>query len=174
MNEEPRVVEEPVVEETTPGAEKSIADELARLGKQVAEAVKAAWESEDRKKIQADVADGLQKFGQEVSGAFERAAESEQAKEMRVKAERVADDIAKSDVVGEVRRGIVSGLEVVNRELGRLLERLEAKQGAATGDTTAGDMVTGETPSSGMPAGVNVTEDPATGSIAPDRSETEL
>jgi signal recognition particle GTPase len=132
MNEEPKVFEEPVVTEEpvageTPAADKSIADELARLGKQVADAVKAAWESEDRKKIQADVADGLQKFSQEVSSAFERATESEQAREVRVKAEKVADDIAKSDVVGEVRKGIVSGLEVVNRELSRLLERLETK-----------------------------------------------
>ena len=131
MNEEPNVVEEPVAE-AAPGAEKSIVDELARLGKQVADGVKAAWESEDRRKIQSDVTEGLQKFGQEISDAFEKAAESEQAKEVRTKTVKLADEVAKSDVVGEVRKGILTGLDAVNRELGKLLERLESKPGAET------------------------------------------
>ncbi len=46
--------------------EKNIADELNKLGKQVADAIKAAWESEDRKKLQNEITEGLQKFGDQI------------------------------------------------------------------------------------------------------------
>ena len=46
---------------------RSITEELGKLGKQMADAIKAAWESEDRKKLQAEILDGLQKFGDEVA-----------------------------------------------------------------------------------------------------------
>ena len=41
--------------EETPRPEKTIADELSRLGKQLSDAAKAAWESEDRKRLQAEI-----------------------------------------------------------------------------------------------------------------------
>ncbi len=109
-----------------PKAERSIADELSKLGKQLAEAVKAAWESEDRKKLQAEIAEGFQKLSQEVGAAVEKASESEAARELREKAEKVVEEIREADVVEEVRKGILVGLEALNRELGKLLEKLES------------------------------------------------
>jgi len=111
-----------------PKVERSIADELSKLGKQLAEAVKAAWESEDRKKLQAEIAEGFQKLSQEVGEAVEKAAESETARELREKAEKVVEEIRETDVVEEVRKGILVGLDALNRELGKLLERLEPKR----------------------------------------------
>lgn len=110
--------------------ERTIVDELGKLGKQVADAIKAAWESEDRKKLQGEIAEGFQKFGQEVNQAVEKANESETAKELREKAEKVIEDIRESDVVEEARKGILTGLDALNRELGKLLEKLESKPAA--------------------------------------------
>ncbi len=113
-----------------PKVERNIADELGKLGKQVADAIKAAWESEDRKKLQSEIAEGFQKFGKEVSEAAEKASESETAKELREKAEKVVEEIRESDVVEDVRKGILIGLDALNRELGKLLEKLEPKPAA--------------------------------------------
>lgn len=110
--------------------ERTIVDELARLGKQVSEAIKAAWESDDRKRLQAEIGEGLQKFGKEVNEAMTKASEGETARELRDKAEKVAEDIRESEVVEDVRKGIVTGLDALNRELGKLLEKLEAKPAA--------------------------------------------
>lgn len=118
-----------------PKVERSIADELGKLGKQVADAIKAAWESEDRKKLQAEIAEGFQKFGKEVNEAAEKASESETAKELRGKAEKVVEEIRESDVVDDVRKGILTGLDSLNRELGKLLEKLEAKPVPAASET---------------------------------------
>jgi hypothetical protein len=113
--------EEPKVEN------RSIVDELSKLGQQMASAIKAAWESDDRKKLQAEILDGLQKFGDEVTEALDKAGESETAKDLRVKAEKVATDVRATSVAEDVRKGIISGLDVLNVELSRLVEKLEPK-----------------------------------------------
>lgn len=113
-----------------PKAVRSIADELNKLGTQVADAIKAAWESEDRKKLQTEIAEGVQKFGAQVTEALDKASESEAAKDLREKAEKVVEDLRESDVVEEVRKGILTGLDALNRELGKLLAKLEATPAA--------------------------------------------
>jgi len=139
------MTEEPKVEETmgeTPmseeqGTERNIGDELEKLGQQLAKTAKAAWESDERKKLQAEITTGVQRFGQEISAAFEKATASDQAKEFVTRAEKVATDVQKTDVVEEVRKGLLVGLEALNRELGKLLERLEPKEG----ETEVGEAV---------------------------------
>jgi hypothetical protein len=106
---------------------RSITEELSKLGKQMADAIKAAWESDDRKKLQAEILDGLQKFGDEVTEALDKAGQSETAKDLRVKAEKVATDVRATGVAEDVRKGIIGGLDVINQELGKLVEKLEPK-----------------------------------------------
>ena len=108
---------------------RSITEELSKLGKQMADAIKAAWESDDRKKLQAEILDGLQKFGDEVSEALDKAGQSETAQDLRVKAEKVATDVRTSAVAEDVRKGVISGLDVLNTELSKLVEKLEPKAG---------------------------------------------
>jgi hypothetical protein len=107
--------------------EKTISSELARLGRQVAEAISQAWESEDRKKLQAEVTAGLDSFGEQVSEAMRKASESDAANQIRDQTEKVVLRVRESDVTGDVRKGLIAGLEVLNRELGKLVERLEVE-----------------------------------------------
>ncbi|MCX6027809.1 MAG: hypothetical protein NT169_00725, partial [Chloroflexi bacterium] len=100
--------------------EKNIADELNKLGKQVADAIKAAWESEDRKKLQNEITEGLQKFGDQMTDAAKKAAESDPAKQIKTQAEEVVTKVKESDVTEEVRKGLLGALETVNKELGKL------------------------------------------------------
>ena len=106
---------------------RSITEELGKLGKQMADAIKTAWESDDRKKLQAEILDGLQKFGDEVTVALDKAGQSDTAKDLRVKAEKVAVDVRASAVAEDVRKGIISGLDVLNAEMSKLVEKLEPK-----------------------------------------------
>jgi len=106
----------------------TITDELSKMGKLVAQAIQAAWESDERKKLEAEVADGLRKFGDEVSAAAKKAGESDTAKQIKTQAEKVAADVQQKDVAGDIRKGLISGLEVINQELGKLVDRLEPKK----------------------------------------------
>ncbi len=113
-----------------PKVERNITDELSKLGKQAADAIKAAWESEDRKKLQAEITEGVQNFGKEVSEALDKASANETVKDLREKAEKVVEDVRESDVVDDVRKGILTGLDALNKELGKLLDKLEPKPAA--------------------------------------------
>jgi hypothetical protein len=146
------MTEEPKVDETVDAegkTERGITDELAKLAEQLAAAARAAWESEERKRVQTDIMTGVQKFGQEITAAVNKAAESEQAQELKTRATKVAEDVQKTDVIDEVRKGILVGLEAINRELGKILERIEPRVGetevvAPVTDTAAGEVA--ETP----------------------------
>jgi molecular chaperone GrpE (heat shock protein) len=107
--------------------EKSISSELTRLGKQVADAINLAWESEDRKKLQAEITTGLESFGVQVGDAMRKASESDAATQIRDQTDKVVAQVRQSDVTGEVRKGLIAGLEVLNKELGKLVERLEVE-----------------------------------------------
>ena len=58
---------------------------------------------------------------------MEKASDSDTAKELRVKAEKVAADIREKGVVEDVRQGILTGLDTLNKELSKLVEKLESK-----------------------------------------------
>lgn len=107
------------------GEEKSVSGELSRLGRQVAEAIGTAWESEDRRRLQTEVTQGLENFGNEVSEALRKASESDAARQVREQTEDVITQIREGDVSEQVRKGLISGLAAINEGLGKLLERLE-------------------------------------------------
>ena len=143
------------------GEEKAISSELSRLGKQVAEAISMAWESEDRKKVQAEVTTGLQSFGAQVSDAMRKASESDAATQIRDETEKVVAQIRQSDVTGEVRKGLIAGLEVLNRELGRLVERLEAAPQPSTTPTPKAEDVAEPAEAATQPAEASSSTPPA-------------
>jgi MoxR-like ATPase len=106
--------------------ERNVAEELNNLGKQFVSVIRTAWESEDRKRIQDEIMEGLQKFGDEITNTLQKASESETGKEVTAKAEKVITDVKASDVADDVRKGLLSGLDALNVELGKLSEKLDA------------------------------------------------
>jgi hypothetical protein len=74
-----------------------------------------------------------------------KASESDAATQIRDETEKVVVQIRESDVTGEVRKGLIAGLEVLNRELGKLVERLEVTpQPSAPVSESAGPAETAE------------------------------
>jgi len=106
----------------------------------MAEALRTAWESEDRKKLQAEIVEGMQQFGNEVGEAAKKANESETAKQLKTQAEKMASDLKSSEVTDAVRKSMIGGLEILNQELGKVLERLETKPATgAPAEAAAGE-----------------------------------
>lgn len=114
-----------------------IAEELNKMGKLLVQAVQAAWESEERKKLEAELTEGLRKISDEVTAAAKKANESDAAKQIKVQAEKIATEVKEHDIAEEVRKGLLVGLEAINQELGKLAERLEPKKKAES--ETPGD-----------------------------------
>lgn len=107
-------------------------EELNRLARQLTEAARLAWESEDRKRMQAEVEDGLRRFGDQVEKALQQAKESETTKQFSEQAQRVVTNVRETRIADEVRDGLISGLASLNRELSRMVDRLGERQAAGT------------------------------------------
>lgn len=114
-----------------------LSDELKRLGEQLGETVKAAWESDVSRNIQRQLSEGLEQMAQELNRASQRAAESEEAERLKAQARRVADTARESDIGRELREGLVTGLREMNRALDRAIERMRKEGGA--GEPPAGN-----------------------------------
>lgn len=111
-----------------PRTPSQITEELSKMGKLVAQAVQSAWESEDRKKLEAEVVEGLRKLSDEVTAAAKKAGESDAARQLKAQAEKVAAEVKEHDVAEEIRKGLLVGLEAINQELGKLVERLDPRK----------------------------------------------
>ena len=111
-----------MAQEPRPGG--SIADELNRLGRQLGEAARLAWESEDRKRLQTELEDGLRRFGAQAESSIEQARRSEAARQVAGQAERRGSTSQRSKGRRGSPRGLIVGMAGLNRELSRLLDRL--------------------------------------------------
>ncbi len=114
--------------------ERSVSDELNKLGQHFSEVIRTTWESEDRKRIQGEIIEGLRRFGDEVTGALSKVAESDTGKQVTTQTEKVISDVKESGVADDVRKGLLQGLDALNRELSKLSERLEKEAKAEKAD----------------------------------------
>jgi len=131
-------VEEPVVDEGVPGAEQApesvpeaevqsseIMAELTVLGQKVVAAVQQAWESDERKKAEAEIRHALRLAGERIDEVTADVQSSEVTEDLKGQAAKLKDSVQESSVAKEVQRGLLVGLRKLNDELGRLLEKNE-------------------------------------------------
>ncbi len=119
-----------------PGSSPNLSDELGKMVNQVAEAVRLAWESDERKRLQAEFSTNVRSFATQGDEAVRKASVSDTAKKVRTQAEEAAAKARESDVVDDMREGLLVGLQAINRELGKLLDRLQATPATQAPATT--------------------------------------
>ena len=125
--------------------ERSVSDELNKLGQHFSEVIRTTWESEDRKRVQGEIIEGLRRFGDEVTGALNKVAESDTGKQVTTQTGKVINDVKESGVADDIRKGLLQGLDALNRELSKVSEKLEKEAQAEKADA---DMGNPEPPSS--------------------------
>jgi predicted DNA-binding protein (UPF0278 family) len=106
---------ERVKEETS-----DIARELAELGKKFGEAINAAWNSEERYKIQGEIKDGLHRFSTEVDSAIKNLRESDVGEKVKTGVRQVREDVEAGKVADELRRGTVTALRGLSEALDKM------------------------------------------------------
>ena len=74
----------------------NIPDELRDLGKQFADTIHTAWNSDQRVKLEDDIREGIKNFAEELNTMFAKAKESDAGQRVRDEASKVdASDTAK-------------------------------------------------------------------------------
>lgn len=112
--------------------------ELQALGKQL-ESTFRTFMAGPGQKIRREIGEGLQELGSQVQRAVGTIQQRPEAEKIEQKARDVAAQVKESSVVRDVEDTLVSGLQQLNQQLKRLVERLEqpgdsakAEQGPST------------------------------------------
>lgn len=127
-------------------ASMDIVEELKNLGRQVAETLRSAWESEERQKMETDVREGIKSFADEVDKVIREARDSEPAQKVREEATEIKSKMEETDLGKKARTSLVQGLGWLSEELGKLAEQLMPKEKQP--ETTAEAPTTAEPASS--------------------------
>ncbi len=133
-------VSSPVTEASSPSAaqpEGSVADELNELGKKLVTALKAAWESPERKQLEREISTGVQSISQEIDRGLEQVRSSIKTGEVRQQVERAAEQARPGDVLEEFRTGLVQGLRELNTQLDNVIQSLQNRPPASGGGSTS-------------------------------------
>lgn len=110
------VTEEPVKAET--GA--NIPDELRNLGKQFAETVESAWNSDERQRIEGEFREGMKNFADELNKIFGDIKESSAADRVREEATKIDG----TDAAHKAKSAVAQGLNWLSSELAKLSDLL--------------------------------------------------
>lgn len=100
-----------------------VSDALRDLGKQFAETIQTAWNSQERKEFEQEVREGVRRFGDEVNKVFNEAKESPTVKKAKDEATEVRTRVESGEVTRKARGGLVEGLQWLSQELARLAEQ---------------------------------------------------
>ncbi len=113
------VEEEPAKADANP----DVVGELQNLGRQFAETLQSAWNSEERQRIESEVREGMKSFVNEVDKAFQTAKDSSTAERLKNEASNVSNKVSSSDVGTKARSGLVQGLKWMSEELEKLANK---------------------------------------------------
>ena len=90
------VEEEPVQAEKK--TEPDLIEEMKNLGRQFAEAMRSAWNSQERQKIETEVREGLDMFVSELDKAFKELRDSDAAQKAKQEVSQVREKIGRAHV----------------------------------------------------------------------------
>ena len=107
-------------------------DELGRLGNKMAEAIRAAWDSDERKRMEQDLRTGLNSLANNLEQGVRKMSEHEQTKEFVRKAEDVAETVGEkvrnSQTTYDIAGALAGGLRLLAEQVEKLAAELQRKR----------------------------------------------
>jgi succinate dehydrogenase/fumarate reductase flavoprotein subunit len=102
--------------------EENLADEFRQLGKNIAEVLRGAWESPERKKLQQEIANGLSDLSNMMRTEADHIRESPTGQRMRADTEELRERIRSGEVESRVRQDLLAALRLINDQLRKASE----------------------------------------------------
>jgi hypothetical protein len=125
-SEEAEYVESPVDEEPVDteslkdGEQPDFVAELGKLGRQFADTLQTAWNSQERQKFENEVREGMKSFANEVDKAFSEIKKSPVTQKAKEDASSIKTKIETGEVGEKTKSGLAQGLSWLSEELGKL------------------------------------------------------
>jgi hypothetical protein len=118
-----------------------VVEEFKKLGRQFAETIEAAWNSEERIRVETEVREGVNSFVDEVDKVFREAKDSATAEKVKGEAAEAKTRVENSDIGEKARDGIVLGLTWLSEEFGKLADQFTPVPTEKGPEDIAGDVV---------------------------------
>jgi hypothetical protein len=136
-------VEIPIEEEATkekPAVD--VAAEFKDLGRQLAETLKSAWNSQERQRFEKELREGVKSFADEVERVIREAKDSPAVEKVKEEAVDVKSRVESSDIGRKTRHGLAQGLQWLSEELEKLATQFTPPEKEAA-DATASEKAEG-------------------------------
>jgi len=101
----------------------NISEELNELGNNLREALRSAWESEERRKLQKDIEEGLANLGESLSQAARDFSSSQTGQELKEDVKDMRDRWRSGEVGSKVHSEIMEALRKINTELQKTVKQ---------------------------------------------------
>lgn len=116
-------IEEEDVEAKKEEVQSDVSEAMRTLGRQFAETIQTAWNSQERREFESEVRQGVEHFAEEVQKVFREAKESKPVKKVKEEATEAKGRVETKEISRKARAGVVEGLQWLSQELGRLAEQ---------------------------------------------------
>ncbi|RMG94948.1 MAG: hypothetical protein D6706_12955 [Chloroflexi bacterium] len=126
---------EPSAEQQEQQPRKDVAAELREMGQKFTETLRAAWQSEERQKIEVELREGLKSFADEVDHLIHELKEGETAEKVKKEATEIKVQIKSGELGQKAKEGLATSLRWLSQELGRLADQFTTTEKAAQPET---------------------------------------
>jgi len=106
-------------------AGESLSDQFIKLGENIRDIVKAAWESGEGERFRQDIRNGLSELEVSLDKLSRELSESQAAQQIREEMDEIAQRVRSGDVEKTVRTGILTALKRLNEEIEKLMEGMD-------------------------------------------------
>jgi hypothetical protein len=109
--------------------QRSVENEFERLGENLRQAVEAAWQSEERKRISQDLQAGIEEFGETLNRTANEFIESPTGQKMRAEVDDFSQRVHEGEVADRVESELLSVLDRLNKKLEEVISSMASEGG---------------------------------------------
>lgn len=110
-------------------SENDLTEEFRKLGKNLADALRTAWESPERKKFQQEIENGINEMGTTLTNEFGTFMESPTGQRLKSDVQDLGEQIRTSEAQQRARDELLNALRRANIEIQQATERWKSSKG---------------------------------------------
>ena len=132
-------IEIPVEEEASAGgkqAEPDLIAEMKNLGRQFADALRTAWNSQERQKLETEVREGLDVFVSELEKGFKELRDGQAAQKAKQEVSQVKEKVEGAELGRKAKVAMADGLRWLSEEFENLAAQFTPTEKTANGETS--------------------------------------
>lgn len=120
-----------------PRPEGNLEDEFQVLGKNLLAAMRAAWDTPERKRVQEELITGLNGLGATLKNEADNFAGSPAGQKIKTGVEQVGERLRSVETQEKVRQELLNALKTANTELQKVIERWSARDASSDAGSTS-------------------------------------